>query len=289
GYIQAGGSIAFIPAVKGNIKAYGAFFSKLGLNNIRYQPVANTPPSPIEIAPVDVENPFFRNIFEINAAKMKMPAATPLLFWNRSSADILKLRNGNNFLSEFRLGRGTIYLFSSPLQEEFTDFSNHALFVPIMYKMAMQSFKQKQQIAYALGGNSIQYPIANEHSKEVIKLIKDSVSFIPEQQIDNGIAQMVVPDELNEAGFYQVVVGNKPLTTIALNYNKKESDLNTYSLADLKNMAGDAKNIKVLDASDEVGIKNLVAQDNLGTQLWKYCLILCLVFALTEILLIRFM
>jgi hypothetical protein len=288
-YIQGGGNIAFIPAGKINSGVYNSFFQKLGLYNIRYQQPGTNSPVLLELAPLDAQNPFFKNIFEANSAKMKMPVAAPVLYWSRSSADILKYRNGGNFLSEFQLGLGKVYLFSSPLQEEYTDFANHALFVPIMYKMAMQSFKQKQQVAYTLGGNSIQYPIANSNSKEVIKLIKDSVTFIPEQQIKNGIANLTVPDELNEAGFYQVQVGNTTLTTIALNYNKKESDLDTYSLADLKNMVGDAKNIKVLEASDEIGIKNLVAQDNLGTQLWKYCLILCLIFALTEILLIRFM
>lgn len=289
-YVRGGGNVAFIPANKSEASAYATFFQRLGLSNIRYQSIGNNnAPVQMELAALDVNNPFFKNIFEANAAKMKMPAAAPVLTWNRSSADILKFRNGNNFLSEFKKGTGKIYLFAAPLQEEFTDFANHALFVPIMYKMAMQSFKQKQEVAYTLGGATIQYPVTGNNSKEVIKLVKDSLTFIPEQQVKDGIANLVVPDDLNEAGFYKLQIGNNNLTTVALNYNKKESDLDAYSLTDLKNKVGDAKNIKVLDASDEIGIKNLVAQDNLGTQLWKYCLILCLVFALTEILLIRFM
>ncbi|GEO07390.1 hypothetical protein AAE02nite_50540 [Adhaeribacter aerolatus] len=289
-YVRGGGNVAFIPANTGNANSYATFFQRLGLNNIRYQPIAGTTaPVPVELAALDVNNPFFTNIFEANATKMKMPGAAPVLSWNRSSADILKYRNGGNFLSEFRKGTGKVYLFSTPLQEEFTDFPNHAIFVPIMYKMAMQSYKQKQEVAYTLGGAVIQYPVSNNNSKEVIKLVRDSLAFIPEQQVKDGVANLVVPDDLNEAGFYKLQVGNTDLTTVALNYNKKESELDTYSLTDLKNMVGDAKNIKVLDASDEIGIKNLVAQDNLGTQLWKYCLILCLIFALTEILLIRFM
>jgi hypothetical protein len=76
---------------------------------------------------------------------------------------------------------------------------------------------------------------------------------------------------------------------MAFNFNKKESDLDFYSADEIKDMAGNVPNVHVLEASDEIAIKKIFSPDNTGTQLWKYCLILCLVFALTEILLIRFM
>lgn len=288
-YTEAGGTIAFVPAAKGNAATYNNFFRRLGLTNISYRPVEANATVQSELAPLDTDNPFFNNIFEASSAKMKMPNAVPVLSWNRSAGDILKYRNSNKFLSVFQKGQGKIYLFSTPLQDEYTDFASHALFVPVMYKLAMQSFKQKQQIAYTLGGANIQYAVTNVSNKEVIKLVKDSVTYIPEQQINKGVANLTVPDELTEAGFYQLQAGNNTLTTIALNYNKKESELDAYTTAELKNIAGEAKNIKVIEASDEIALKNLFAQDNLGTQLWKYCLILCLIFALTEILLIRFL
>ena len=94
---------------------------------------------------------------------------------------------------------------------------------------------------------------------------------------------------MNEPGIYSLVSGQDKLGSLAFNFDKKESDLDFYTADEIKDMAGNGANVHVLEASDEIAIKKLFSPENLGTQLWKYCLILCLLFALTEILLIRFM
>jgi hypothetical protein len=218
-----------------------------------------------------------------------MPRAAPVFLWNRSSQDLLKFRDNNKFLSSFRVGNGLVYLFAAPFTDTFSDFPNHALFVPVMYKMAIESYHNKQELAYPLGAANLTFPVASGGSKEVYRLVKDSLEYVPQQQVRDGQLIFSVPAEMNEPGVYSLITGTEKLGSLAFNFDKKESDLDFYSASEIKDMAGNAANVHVLDASDDIAIKKLFSPDNLGTQLWKYCLILCLVFALTEILLIRFM
>ena len=220
---------------------------------------------------------------------MVMPKAARLLTWSRASVDILKFRDNAKFLSQFNRGKGKIYLFAAPLKEEYSTFANNALFVPIMYKMAMQSYQHKQNMAYELGQNNISFPVAQVNNKEVFKLIKDSIAYIPEQQIREGNLVFSLPSEMKDAGFYRLTSGETTLTHYAFNLPKHESELDFYSANELKELTQGANNVHILEVENEVGMKNLFSEGNMGTQLWKYCLILCLVFALAEILLIRFM
>lgn len=286
-FVEKGGQVVYIPA-KSEDKEQLTFLHGLGLGQVR---LLSWPAEPIhkELAQPEKQNPFFQGIFETEQSRLAMPKSAPVLTWARSSSDLLKFRDNQKFLSSFRLGEGVIYLFASPFSEKFSNFPNHALFVPVMYKLAIESYRNKQAMAYPLGGTNLSYPVAASSNKEVYRLVKDSLEFVPQQQVREGRLTFSVPAEMNEPGVYNLVSGKEKAGALAFNYNKKESDLDFYTADEIKDMAGNAPNVHVLDASDAIAIKKIFSPDNRGTQLWKYCLILCLVFALTEILLIRFM
>ncbi len=276
-YLKEGGHIAFIPSEKAEANKVNSFFTRLGIGSINLNNGLSDKPYQAEMAIPDKNNPFFNNIFDVQNTKISMPKAAKIYNWSRASADILKFRDGGNFLSAFNKGGGSLYMFASPIQESYTDFGNHALFVPVLYKIALQSFSSKQNLAYTLGKDAVTFPVTGKNNQEVFKLVKD------------GKMIFTVPSEITEAGFYQLKGAGKPLALFAFNYNKKESELDNYSVEDLKAMASGKKNVQILEADDEVAIKKIFTDGNIGSQLWKYCLILCLVFAFTEILLIRFM
>jgi len=288
-FVKDGGSVALIPSGTPQGQGLTQLLQKFGINGAQSTQAIAAAASQFDLALPDRNNPFFRNIFEKETPNMVMPTAAKVLSWSRASVDILKYRDNSRFLSQFNRGKGKIYLFAAPVQEEYSTFANHALFVPVMYKMAMQSYQQKQDMAYVLGQRNISYPVAQYNNKEVFRLVKDSISYIPEQQIREGNLIFSLPPDIKEAGFYKLNSGNMALANFAFNLPKQESELDFYSANELKELTQDANNVHILDVSDEIAMKNLFAQENIGTQLWKYCLILCLLFALSEILLIRFM
>ena len=287
-FVKAGGDLIVIPSANMNRSSYQNLFSKLQLQNI------NLPAKPDTIktlvASPNVDNPFFENIFSEQSRNRIMPKASRIWQWSRSSNDILTFKGGGNFLSSFRISNGSTYLFSSPFTETYSDFQNHAIFVPVMYKLAMLSSRQQQPLAYSLSSRIINLPFKQSlQPEQIIKLRKDTIEFIPEQQIRKNQLVLGIPPEVNEGGFYDILQNDSRISRIAFNFDKKESDINQYTVDELRTILKSRKNIQVLDPADELEIKKELNNEQLGIPLWKYCLILCLIFMLTEILLIRYL
>ena len=286
-FVREGGNLIIIPAEQSNITSYSGLFTKLQINGV--QQIESKEQNKTDLSFPNLQNPFFKNIFTEQNRNTVLPKATRLWHWSRSANDILTFKKGNSFLSSFQLGAGKVYLFASPLTERYTDFQNHALFVPVMYKIAMLSAREQQSFAYSLGSRILTLPFKQIiRPDQIVKLRKDSVEFVLVQQARKNQLILNVPAEANEAGFYELTQGNQVLARLAFNYDKRESDLKQFTAAELRTTVKGRKNVHVLDASDELGMKKELGSERLGVPLWKYCLILCLIFMLTEILLIRY-
>jgi hypothetical protein len=68
-----------------------------------------------------------------------------------------------------------------------------------------------------------------------------------------------------------------------------ESVLNQFVLADISNELSGEKNITVFDSGDSQEFADAIKKKKFGIPLWKYAVILALMFLMTEVLLIRFL
>lgn len=289
-FVRAGGSLLVMPSDKADHASYEALFTGLGLSGVRWLPASGTPtPQPLQ-AP-DARDPFFHGVFTSPDAAMTMPKAAPVLTWARSSRDMLRLRSGAPFLSAFQVGKGTVYLLAAPLAREYSDFAANALFVPTLYRLAQQSYRAPQQLAYGLERQSIAIPVANaDGRKEVFKLVRDdSTTFIPEQQVRDGRLIFGAPAEMTQAGFYTLRKPGEVPTVLAFNYDKRESDLAQYSATELKQVFSANKRIHVYEPGAGLAAVEQFREENFGQPLWKYCIGAALLFLLIEVLLVRFL
>ncbi|MDQ3291132.1 MAG: hypothetical protein M3Q05_07565 [Bacteroidota bacterium] len=287
-FVQDGGNVLIIPDEKVDYSSYQSFLAKLQLSNIQLTQNQQGVGKSLLAYP-ELRNPFFQNIFSEQSRNTILPQATRLWRWNRSGNDILSFKEGGSFLSSFRLGNGQIYMFASPLTEGFSDFQSHALFVPVMYKIAMLSSRQQQPLAYLMSNRILTIPLKQSMpADQIVQLRKDSTSYIPEQQVRKNELVLGIPTEANEAGFYELTQKDSVIARLAFNFDKRESFLKQYTPQELHSFTAGQKNIHVVNASNELDLKKELTTENLGVPLWKYCLILCLVFMFTEILLIRY-
>ncbi|HQD11693.1 MAG TPA: hypothetical protein PLW43_02010, partial [Chitinophagales bacterium] len=88
------------------------------------------------------------------------------------------------------------------------------------------------------------------------------------------------------AGHYTVMVGNNPLKVTAFNFDRSESQL-VFTDKDKLKQRYSGKNQQILE-NTQANIASHVKQIKDGILLWKVCVILSLIFILTEILLIRY-
>ena len=209
---------------------------------------------------------------------------------NHTSEEILlKLKNGDSFFSKYSFKKGKIYLSDVSLNTDWSNLSKHAIFVPLMYKIAMNS-QPSANLFYTIGrDNSID--VTQKLSGENVFKIKGDNNFevIPENRVVDLQPTIFVHDQLKDAGNYKLFSGNQALAGLSFNYDRKESDLRRYSPEELIAMYEKAslKNFSLIDAGNK-DISKVLADISRGKMLWKWCIILVLLFLAAETLLLRF-
>jgi hypothetical protein len=292
--VKRGGSVVVVPsAASSSHVSYQQLFKMLGLGTAQWESTAA--PELREVAIPSAHEPFFRDVFGAQPRVVTMPRVAPVLRWARTGSDILRMRDGESYLAEFASGPGRIYVFAAPFAQAYSDFTQHALFVPVLYRMAMLSYRNEQLPAYRLTQAAVTLNVpategaAGRGEEASIRLVKDSLKLIPVQREQGQELRLEVPEGMNLSGFYQVQRRGKVLTTLAFNQAKQESELAAYSADELRAMVGpNQKNVRVLDgdAGGAALAKFRTAQS--GQPLWRYCLVVALLCLLAEALLLRF-
>ncbi|HSN49959.1 MAG TPA: hypothetical protein VLR52_01925, partial [Bacteroidales bacterium] len=185
-----------------------------------------------------------------------------------------------------------IYLITADLQEKATNFPKNSLFVPALYKIALLS--QPDLPLYSTIGSGVGIELTGDTSKsqEVYKIRKEGSDFemIPETRNNGQIITLYPHDQIKEAGNYLVYAGPVPIRAATFNYDRRESDLDYYSLSDLQSLFR-TNNIRygAILKGPAASIAKQIREFSQGTPLWKYFILGALLFLLTEILLVRLM
>ena len=271
------GALLFIPGAQPNL---GDYKKLLPVSTLGIAPSTEM----LTLDPPDFQNPFFENVFEERSAALQMPQATPLLNWGPDRSAILKFKDGRPFLSQQR----KVFLLASPLQKEYTNFYNHALFVPVMYRLAATANKTGQNRYYTLNNNQITVTADSVFGEEPVRLA-GSQEVVPTQRRIGSQILLEIPKYYMAPGFYHVIHQKDTLDLIAINLDKRESDLTQHSPEELKPLFGGGRHITLFESSATAAFSNEIKERYLGTPLWKQALILALLFLLAEVLLIRYL
>lgn len=228
--------------------------------------------------------PLFDGVFEQQHKNIAMPKAQQLWKWNKSWNTVLQFVSGHDYLAYQRKGKGKIFLMSSPINETYTGLVKHALFVPLMYKMAINSKVFSEQLFYRLNQESILIKADSLKSNDVIAFENEGITIIPEQRrIDEYIQCNLTASDL-PAGVYQVVNKrtSKQLGLIALNPPVLESKLTSYTEEALTDWANGNPNIFIYGEQTPKGFGSAFKQEHQANPLWYYFIILALSALLIE-------
>ncbi|MGG7663399.1 BatA domain-containing protein [Dyadobacter sp. BHUBP1] len=291
-FVRQGGSLAIIPPAAPAADSYGRFLSALGINGITSEKAL----APLTLALPDRNNPFFSDVFEESMRQemnLNLPNALPVWSWASAGQQLLTLRNGQTYLNQVLTGSGKTYLFAAPFNQENGNVAQHAIFVPVMYKIAASSVRQ-QRTSFTFDENPISLTVDKPKPNSVYKLRRNKTEIIPVQRVAGNQLLLEIPqgDQAADgltAGYFELVLDNKIEQIIALNHNHAESKLQYYSPDELRAAFSGKKNIQVFDRIDDDAFSTAFQQQNMGTNLWKFFLYAALFFLLVEIGLIRFM
>jgi Beta-galactosidase trimerisation domain len=260
-YVKNGGNVLVFPAGAADLTSYSNLFNNLQSNNLNA--FENTPR---EVSNLNMEEFIFKDVFSNNNANFKLPSSTGnYRLTNRSGENIMTYRDGSSFLTKNKIGQGHLYLCATSLEDKYSTLARSGeVFVPMLYKMAISSAKE-WKIGYTIG-------------KE---------EFIPEQRIVAAKAILSVKEGIKEAGFYSLFTRpDSALYKFGFNFDRRESVLDYFDNQALKDFTN--KNIQLFDETAEANFTAVVGEKNQGVALWRWCVILALLFLAIETLILRF-
>lgn len=290
-FTENGGNLAIFPGENADLNSYRQFFQSLGTSYLSEKVSEET-----KISKVNNLSALYDDVFESIQENIDLPLVKshyPIRQQPNSLMEIqLGMLNGNIFLGSEPAGRGMLYLFAVPLNDAWSTFGRHAIFVPTMYKIALLS-QGKSRLYYFSGENEkivLRNALLQGDQVYRIKSLTKEFEFIPEIRSAFSQIELFTQHQVREAGHYQVLYNNEPVTAVAFNYPRRESDLQSFNRSELVNLINQRglNNFSVIKPSER-SLTDVIAEMTAGTRLAWIFIVFALLFLLAEALILRFL
>jgi hypothetical protein len=280
-FLSTGGTLTVIPSPEKNTplqsetgQGYYSFSKELGSNT--------------DVIRLDNKNKVLRNIFESIPQNIDLPKVQKSYKISSNNVfykEVLSMSNQEAFLAEINLQSGRIFVQAAPLSSDWSNFQEHALFVPIYLKMAFAG-SVEYPYNYVIGNNDFIQTTSLQKQEGGYKIKNDEIELTPELYIADNRVYLNEGKQIQVQNAYDVLFNDTLIQIVAFNYSRKESIASTFTDEELK------KDLEALDITfynqDSEKLTRAVQDQQNGNQLWKWFALLSLFFIAIEILLLRF-
>ncbi len=269
-FLRDGGTVLVIPAAEARLESYNAF---LGATAGLELGAFSTAPS--QVTGVLFNHPLYRDVFEGEVGNFEYPTAQSHFKLNAAVAAPLRFQNEDPFLAS----RDKLYLFTAALNAANSNFRQSPLIVPTFYALARQSLPFPD-LYYSIGRPAeldLELPLAEDR---IFRLHGPDYDFIPYQQAFARKTRLFFGPEPIRDGNYTLMQGERPAGKISFNYPRTESSA-LYPESGFPSWVTRHSNLEALLEShqNETEIRAL----------WKWFVILALLFAAAEMILQKFL
>ena len=272
-FVEKGGNVILIPSSECTVSNLNSFLANFGA--IQFKSLGN---SEKMVTKINFSHPLFSSVFEKKVDNFQYPNTKLSFEISNSAPMVLGYSDQTAFLSAIENGVGGIYVFAAAINKINSNFQNSPIIVPTFYNMAQNA--QKAGVNAMIIDESKPFIVETNLGKdEIVNVKNDSENFIPVQQILNSKVKLTFSDNPKEAGNFGVFNNNQSIENISFNYNRTESNLenaNSNSVSDYKEISNVSSIFDTLQAN---------RSDN---QIWKWFVILALLFLFLEILIQKF-
>ena len=272
-FVTKGGNLVVIPAQESNVTVLNSFVANFGAGQFKTSTATEK-----KVTKINFNHPLFSSVFEKKIDNFQYPTTKRGFGLSSTTPSILSYDDQSPFLTSFANQLSSVYVFAAAINKTNSNFQNSPLIVPTFYNMAQNS--QKTGVNALIIGENQPFVVDALLSKDEILTVKNNTqSFIPVQQLLNTKVKMTFNDSPTEAGNFSIFNGANLVQNISFNYNRTESNL---ALAN-----PDAANkFTEIDAIETVF--NTIQTDRTDTQIWKWFVILTLLFLALELLIQKF-
>ncbi len=288
-FVNDGGNMLFICSENQDLATGNELLLATGAEKL-----ATSDSSRLKVEGVNLQSELFKHVFTQWEDRIDLPIVNryyPTKLRSTASAErLLTLENGLPLLTSYSAGNGKSYVLTTSLKDEWTNLHRHALFVPAIYNIALNSGSSGVSVE-TIGSNEPIIVHADLSNDETLKMKQSNKekAFMPERfsrAEGNGV---YVHDQVkNDGHFILESESGDTIQAVSFNYDRAESDmhfLTTGELLEAANALG-IESLQFIEGSTE-SLTNQVQELHNGKQLWRLFLILALACLFIETLLIR--
>lgn len=272
-FVEKGGNLVLIPSAKASIGNLNVFFKNFG--NIQFKSLENKEKL---VTKINFNHPLFSGVFENKINNFQYPKTKSSFGIEGSNPAALYYEDQTAFLTSINNPISSVYIFTTPINLENSNFQQSPLIVPVFYKMGISN--QNNGVNALTIGNYNPFLVDASLSKdEILKVQNETETFIPVQQMLNDKVKLTFNDYPEQAGNFGIYNQKEHLQNISFNYNRTESDLAQAN----ENVLSDYKTINSIET-----VFDSLQTDRTDNQIWKWFVIFALLFLVTEMAIIRF-
>ncbi len=228
-----------------------------------------------------LQKPLFNTLFSSLSSKPEMPVFYKYLNINPAGEQIISFRDGSPFIQKYNLknSTGSLIVFASALDKEWTDLPIKGLFVPVLYRLFFAAARgNNQQKSIAVSENFPLYINSLLQSRQyfIIPPEKDPYPIIP---YNSPSGQYFNINSINVPGHYRIMEDDKIKDVFSVNVSSRELKKPFF---DFKQLFPNAEKI-----SDPKDLEERIINNRQGQELWLFFLTAALLMLIVEMLLIR--
>ena len=272
-FVQKGGNLVIIPAQNSNVQNLNTWLA--GFGAVKLNAATN---SEKKVTKINFNHPLFSGVFEKKIDNFQYPTTKNSFAVSTTSPAILTYEDQTAFLTSVKNELASIYIFAAAINKENSNFQNSPLIVPTFYNMAKNN--QKTGVNAIVIGENQPFIIDVALSKdEIIEIKNNNEKFIPVQQMMNTKVKMTFNENPSTAGNFGIFNKTNLVQNIGFNYSRTESNL---SLAN-PDIAANFEEINDIET-----VFNTIQTNRTDTQIWKWFVLLTLLFLVLELLIQKF-
>ncbi len=239
---------------------------------------------------IEFNHPIFSDLFTEDTKKnIESPDIYHHLRINSGSkgVNIISLMNGSSFLSEYKIGKGKIFICNTSPVLGWSDFPLKGIFPPLMNKIVFYLASKNETEEKYLVGDVLNINVSGKSISQIkIEKPDNTDEFINPGDIPTS--GFLTYDNTSLNGVFKIFSGDNAIDEIPVNHNSLESI--TTSLSDdefeeyLSAINFKGKHFKINKDENPVEV---IQQARFGSELWKIFILAAIITALIEMLVAR--
>ena len=236
-FIENGGGLFLFPGSETSETSFQNLLSEINLPSVQGSfGKINNKENVVNFDKKDLEHPVFQDIF---TEGIKRNIESPEINYHfkinseGKGTTIISLMDGSSFLSEYKIGKGKVFLCSTAPVLSWSDFPLKGIFPPLINKSVFYLASKNETEKNYLSGETIDINLGTRSISRIkIELPDKTDEFINPESISNDFISF---NKTDFAGIIKVYSGEELINEISVNHNPLESNTNSISTDEFKN------------------------------------------------------